>query len=774
MKRRARPVGPAERRSPWRRWRDELTIALALSLLACAFALGGWAWRLDRVVYDLGLSLWTRPAASDILIVAIDEASIEAIGRWPWRRAVHATLLERLAAARPKAVALDLVLSEPDPDPGQDRLLAQALVRAAPVVLPVAWRAGGTEPLALLEPTPVLREAARLGQAEAAVDLDGVLRLGFLHAGPPQAPYPHLALALLQASGEGMSPRVRANVTQAGAGWQRQGPVPIRFIGPPGTVERVSYVDVLRGAVPRERLAGRYLLVGMTAYGLGDTLATPVNGRHQAMPGIEVLADMLYTLRSGDTIDFVSEAQVAALSAALLAALLLAFGRFGPRTALPTALASVPLAVGASLLALRAGLWCNPVPYAMAALLAYPLWSWRRLERAAQGLDAEIALLDAEPSSDRPGTAAARPDTGDAIEARLRALQRVGGMLRQARRFLAEALAAMPTAMLVADEAARVVLANPKAAALFDVGEAQEMQGLDLVRLLGEFTTPAAFDWAGAVAGLATAGDAIGVEARLGESGDFVVQVAAVELHGLRRFIVTMTDVEPVKQAQREREEVLAFVSHDLRSPASSILLLADLHLQGRMRTPLEELLAEIRRLALRTLDMSEDFVRAAKVQSWPLAHSSVAPRALLDEALVDLHAQACAASVTLQVHAADGGAPVAVDAPLVTRAIANLVSNALKHSAPGAAVEVHASVDQGRLRVRVRDHGPGLTGDQLEQLARGDQGARVRDHHGVGLGLLFVQRVARRHGGTLRAAPAEHGSGAVFELELPAHSGNP
>ena len=91
------------------RRRDSLWIALGLAALAAVLAVTQVTWRLDRVVYDQALSWWSRPAPPQITIIAIDDASLSAIGRWPWPRAVHATLLEQLGAAGPKAVALDLV-----------------------------------------------------------------------------------------------------------------------------------------------------------------------------------------------------------------------------------------------------------------------------------------------------------------------------------------------------------------------------------------------------------------------------------------------------------------------------------------------------------------------------------------------------------------------------------------------------------------------------------------------------------------------------------------
>jgi CHASE2 domain-containing sensor protein/signal transduction histidine kinase len=839
---RLRPPKPG--RSAWCGWRDEVTIAVALGLLACGLVFGGWAWRLDRVVYDLGLSLWSRPSPSDIVIVAIDDASIDAIGRWPWRRAVHASIVERLAQAQPKAMALDLVLSEPDPDPAQDLVLARAfarsLARGVPVVVPVAWEATQVAPLVVTKPVPELSSLVRQAASEAPVDADGVLRHAFLRAGPAAALYPHVALALLQAAGVAPNPRVHTETrdtadggiwgrnTGPGAGpsfemsrnlqgntsaekWLREDRLLIRYVGPPGTIEQVSFVDVLSGTVPATKFAGRYVLVGMTAQGMGDTLATPVNGRHRAMPGVEVLANVLYTLRSGDTVEAVSDNGLATVSAALLVVLVLSFGLFGPRRALPTAVVAVPLAVLASLWALRSGQWFSPVPFALPAALAYPLWSWRRLERAVAGLDEEIARLAAEPlvaatvlegvpsgSVLAGGGARAALSTlgGDAIATRLQTLQRAGTVVRQARRFLSDTLTALPTAMLVADEHTHVLLANPKAADLFEVSSAEELQGLDLARLLAEFTTGTPFDWPAAVATLQPNDAGIAVEGTLGQTGapanaqtnaqtnaqanaqanarDFVVHLAAVDLQGQRRLIVSITDVEPVKQAQREREEALAFVSHDLRSPASSIVLLADLNLRQLPVTAPEDLLLEMRRLAVRTLALSEEFVRAAQVQTLALQCTAVTLPDLLDEALADLRAQAQAAGVLLHTDLpSPSRGALLLDRALVSRAIANLVSNAIKHSPRLAVVQVSARFEAKHLVVGVRDQGPGLSTEQLAQLARGDRGAVVRDVRGVGLGLLFVQRVARRHGGSLRALVPVDGGGALFELDLP-NSGNP
>jgi CHASE2 domain-containing sensor protein/signal transduction histidine kinase len=773
----------------WPRLGGTAGVALVLVAVAFVLPLSGWTWRADRLVYDIGLSTWRRPVPEGITVVAIDDASVAAIGRWPWPRAVHATLLSRLAEAKPTAIGLDVTFSEPDPDPAQDTLLARQLAKAAPVVLSVDWMSAGPgQPPTLLAPVTGLPPGVRLGTAEASVDADGVMRHAFLSAGSRQSPVPHMAVALLQAAGESLAPGLPVTADDdldlAAGPWQRGARFLVRYAGPPGHLDRVSYVDVLRGAVPPERLAGRYVLVGMTATGLGDTVATPVNRQRHAMPGVEVLGHALYTLRSGDTVRALSPLASAVLSAALVLVLMAGIQRLGARWALALAVGAWPVVIGASLLALGGGLWWSPVSWALAAALAYPLWSWRRLEQAVDALDAEIGRLVPEGGLDVGIAAWPASQRRDVLALRLDTLHTATDTLRSARRFLSDALAGLPTAMAVTDPQGRVLLANALAAQLFELDKAEDMLGMELPGLLVEFVPAKGAGGAVDLEAIFQPGSAppVGwtVEARVERLGDFLLHFAPVLLLEQQRWVVTFSDVSAIKQAQRRRDRALAFVSHDLRSPAQTILLLADLYQRGRMEMPLEAFLVEIQRLGARTLQLADDFVRVSHVESRPLQVSSVAVAALLDEVAADFRPQAVAADVAL-VWRHDPTSPAtpadhwSMDRALVQRAVGNLVSNALKHSPAGGQVTVLAgcSARQDALHLTVCDQGPGLSPAQRERLNHGDDGLPAEDMGGVGLGLQFVQRVAQRHRGRLLAlgggegADRQDGAGGRFTLTL-------
>ena len=121
---------------------------LMIGLIASSIVILANNWRgteaFDNLLYDQ-LSSISRPAADpNILIVAIDEPSLQALGAWPWSRARHAELIARLQAAKPRSITLDILLSEPN-DPQGDAALAKAMSGPTPVFIPLHFNAPGID-----------------------------------------------------------------------------------------------------------------------------------------------------------------------------------------------------------------------------------------------------------------------------------------------------------------------------------------------------------------------------------------------------------------------------------------------------------------------------------------------------------------------------------------------------------------------------------------------------------------------------------------------------
>ncbi|MBE0623716.1 MAG: CHASE2 domain-containing protein, partial [Burkholderiales bacterium] len=228
---------------PRRAFLEWALLSVLLSTLAIVLGALVGLGRVDLVLYDTLQSLRKRPAPEDIVIVAIDDESVAAVGRWPWRRAVLATLLDRIAAAHPRALGLDVILSElDDRDPGGDAALAAVLKANPGVVLPVAAQTrSGPVPQLLLPAQPFQDAGVRLAHVHVEPDTDGAVRSLYLREGFADGVWPAFSLALGAAAlGEGALPGERRTRRPMQADhWLRDYRVHIDFAGPPGTIRRM-------------------------------------------------------------------------------------------------------------------------------------------------------------------------------------------------------------------------------------------------------------------------------------------------------------------------------------------------------------------------------------------------------------------------------------------------------------------------------------------------------------------------------------------------------
>jgi CHASE2 domain-containing sensor protein/signal transduction histidine kinase len=378
---------------------ERLVLATLLGGMAALLLYQGWTWRWDQLLYDAQLQLLAGPASEDIVIIGIDEQSLNEFGRWPWRRELHAELLDRLAQEQPGAIALDIIFAEPDlTNPQGDRRLARAIGRNGNVVLPVLMeqrRQGGipTETL----PYPLFAEqSAAMGHVHVELDPDGIARRMYLYEGLGGSYWPHLAMVMLQVAGIAVPiypEPVEESETRPGV-WYRAREMLIPYTGPPGHYPQLSYEQVVRGDFIPGTFTDKLVLVGVTASGLGDALPTPVSGYSHSMPGVEINANMLQALLTGGRIHVTDVRLMLAMTLLLAVLPVFIYPYLGPRNSL---LFAAMLLIGT--LGLSAALllftrhWFPPVPALVAITLGYPLWSWRRLEGAMRFLDQELADL---------------------------------------------------------------------------------------------------------------------------------------------------------------------------------------------------------------------------------------------------------------------------------------------------------------------------------------------------------------------------------------------
>lgn len=233
--------------------------------------------------------------------------------------------------------------------------------------------------------------------------------------------------------------------------------------------------------------------------------------------------------------------------------------------------------------------------------------------------------------------------------------------------------------------------------------------------------------------------------------------------------LLALRDVTQQERLARARRDMIANISHDLRTPLTSISLL--LEALKPEDAPSPAVLATMRQQLAVLRKLAEDLIQLDRIESGrtPLRMASLDLLQLLNEVREALHPQLERSLVRMEL-AVQARLRVLADAEQLRRVLVNLVDNAVQASPPGGRIRVIAN-DLGleQVEVAVIDEGSGIPPHDLERIfERFYRGDRARGRTGSGLGLAIVKHIVEGHGGTVSAAnnPVR---GATVRFTLPA-----
>lgn len=273
--------------------------------------LDGTASILDRaetVLLDLRIQIkGEREPPDDVVIVAIDDETLAHSNSYPIDRADLARLLDKVREAGAKAMGIDVLLLGAS-DQKSDTALAKALASLPTVIAGAAqfktdnWYSGYVPaPDSVLRPLPALAKSAAIGLVNVATDSGGTPRQIPMIFKTAVGPEPSLALRAVDLyldtaptlASEGL--RFATHEQPLDLGWH----LPLNYYGPAGTIHTVSAQSLFDGSGLNPEIAGKLVLVGVTATGVGDRFGTPFD---QILPGVEVLATGASNLLDGSAL----------------------------------------------------------------------------------------------------------------------------------------------------------------------------------------------------------------------------------------------------------------------------------------------------------------------------------------------------------------------------------------------------------------------------------------------------------------------------------------
>jgi len=228
--------------------------------------------------------------------------------------------------------------------------------------------------------------------------------------------------------------------------------------------------------------------------------------------------------------------------------------------------------------------------------------------------------------------------------------------------------------------------------------------------------------------------------------------------------------LDRIESSMHQLHTITDSLAHDLRSPLTAIRgklemsLSADSHVE--QAEPIVSAIEELDRLT-EFLNQSLD-VAEAKADALRLTRTQIELDELL-RVMMDLYEPSMGdKGLHIRLYNADP-ATIQADAALIHRMIANLFDNELKHLPPGCTVTIRLQVEEDSVSIVFEDNGPGFSSDVMPLLF--ERRVKGKESSGHGLGLAFIDAVARAHGGTVKASNREKG-GARVTVTLPRASG--
>ena len=752
----------------WGRW-TRLTFVLAglVFLVSWSFPVSALSQKLNDFFFRLRRP---RPTSQQVALVLIDDATLAQYGRWPWQRARLAKLIDAVSRQQPKAIGLDVLLSEAE-DEKNDADLARSIQSAPNLVLATKISTSPTGNLWIDPLAPFAQVAKGVGHVQAVIDFDGICRSIPLDEPSADGLRPAFALKLAEL----VQPALvkTTNVVSAGPGVERiaaRAPflIDYRQQFEPGTpnapFDVVSAGDLLGGKnVPQ--LAGKAVLIGFGAIDVSDRLITPVSNQ-LPMPGVEINANVTDMVLSGRSLAHISNVSQFLLVLLMSMAALWVVVRYpGLRGLLLLTGMLAAVYAAAFFLFQDFHRLLSYGPVLVAGVLAAPLAQLENLLFVDREVTSRLRQLReaivphyGELRPPHPATEAG------GLHWKLAALKELQAELSSLYSFNHTLLETMREGLAVYGADGTLKFSNATWKGFCDEHDVQLNKLGDVAQLAGgwgELTELPAetASWSE---------NEVPLEEELWLFR--AVRLPWTSFAEAGAILLIAEDITAQRQRDQARSEALSFVTHELRTPLISIQGFSELLMRYPNSPATSEAPATIFRESNRLVAMINTYLEVLRLDAGarPLRLARTNVRKMVEHMEKVVRPLAASAKAPVKMELVLEDEYVLCDETLISGALLNLVSNAIKYGDGNTGVRVRISSSDEEIQFEVQNSGPVIPQQELEQLfERFYRPARSESIPGWGLGLSFVRRISQQHGGRVHVSSNET-TGTTFAFTLP------
>ncbi len=387
--------------------------------------------------------------------------------------------------------------------------------------------------------------------------------------------------------------------------------------------------------------------------------------------------------------------------------------------------------------------------------------------------DEESRLLNSLVNSPWEAEPARRAQVEDVLQSKITQVQALGKEYEELRRIIDDSLSGMADGLLICSSRGQVLLSNPRAGWYLYDDDNAAINGKSLLDIVQPIRVKDGASWPSLLQQVLFGQERVLANARHDSGRELLIEISPLRIIGdvFDGFVINFTDISLLRASEQKRNETLNFLSHDLRSPLSSMIALIEL---AKNKTGIDEMRAMLGNMETnthKTLHLAEQFLQLSRANADEnIRFHDIDVNSVVLNAIDQLWALSKQMQVSIEREFDREELWTHAEPDLLERAIINLLSNAIKHSAAGASVRVTVRLEQKEISCCVIDRGSGIAAEELPHLFemfRRTRGAGVERQYGIGLGLALVDAVARRHAGRVDVQ-SEPGKGSSFCLRIP------
>ena len=331
-------------------------------------------------------------------------------------------------------------------------------------------------------------------------------------------------------------------------------------------------------------------------------------------------------------------------------------------------------------------------------------------------------------------------NTTELIEKQIQQVQLAVADMRSMRGLISDTLRQMLDGVLVVNPGGRVVMTNSQAAHLLGFASEQTITGSGILQITAKLKLDGS-SWEQALHSALVEKRTLSLEGRMPWGKELLIQMSALSLSqgNLHGMILILSDITRLKQSERKRAEAINFLSHDLRSPITSLLSLVQMSDNSTTTPSQAQMARRVEHYARKALGLADSFLQLAKAEnSDQSGFHETDFVTIVHNAVDETYAEAQSKNIRLIRDFEIDEAWITGDAGLLERALINLLENAIRYSHADTSVRISLHQQRDRIECCIQDQGEGIRAEDQQRIfdpfVQADSSV-TREAQGSGLG---------------------------------------